>query len=330
MNRSTISRRAALALPLAAALTGAASHASAQAVAWPTRPVRLVVAFAPGGTVDLVSRYLAERLTPLLGQPVVVENRPGAGGNLATEQVLRLPPDGYTFVVGGSPTHAVNPHLFKLSFDPIADMSAVALLGSAPNLLVLHPGVPANSVSELVALARSQPGKLSFSSAGNGTSGHLAGELFRKQAGIDLQHVPYKGQADAITGVIRGDVAMAFVTVAGTLQQVKAGRMKAIAITSRNRSALASDLPTVAELGYPDFEVLAWYSVSGPKGIPSDIITRLAQALERILKDPATAERFQGWGADPTFLSGGAFSDFMNRDSARWGRVIREAGISPN
>lgn len=315
---------------VAAVLAAGASGLLAQPAPWPSRPVRLVVAFAPGGTVDLLTRFMAERLTPLLGQPVVVENRPGAGGNLATEAVMRSPADGYTFVVGGSPTHSVNPHLLRLSYDPIADMSAVALLGTAPNLLVVNPSLPVNSVADLVALARSQPGKLSFSSAGNGTSGHLAGELFRKQAGVEMQHVPYKGQADALTGVIRGDVAFAFVTVAGTLQQVRAGRLRAIGITSRGRSPLAPELPTVAESGYPDFEVLAWYSVSGPKGVPAESVARLAQALERIMKEPATAERLQGLGADPTFLSGAAFVDFMTRDSARWGRVIRDAGIQPN
>lgn len=321
-----ISRRSTLAALAAVCVTGA----QAQPSSWPSKPVRLVVAFAPGGTVDLLTRFLAERLTPLLGQAVVVENRPGAGGNLATELVLRAPADGYTFVVGGSPTHAVNPHLLRLTYDPIADMSAIALLGTAPNLLVINPSLPVNSVADLVALARRQPGKLSFSSSGNGTSGHLAGEMFGKQAAVDIQHVPYKGQADAITGVIRGDVSFAFVTVAGTLQQVRAGRLKAIAITSRARSALAADIPTVAESGYPDFEVLAWYGMTGPKGIPAEVTARLAQALERIMKDPAAAERFQGWGADPTFLSGAAFVDFMVRDSARWGRVIREAGIQPN
>lgn len=320
------SRRTALAAVLAACVPGV----QAQPAGWPSKPVRLVVAFAPGGTVDLLTRFLAERLSPLLGQPVVVENRPGAGGNLATEAVLRAPADGYTFVVGGSPTHAVNPHLLRLAYDPIADMSAIALLGTAPNLLVVNPTLPVNSVADLVSLARSQPGKLSFSSAGNGTSGHLAGEMFRKQAGVDIQHVPYKGQADAITGVVRGDVGFAFVTVAGTLQQVKAGRLKAIAITSRGRSALAPDIPTVAESGYPDFEVLAWYGLTGPKGVPAEAAARLAQALDRIMKEPAAAERFQGWGADPTFLAGTAFVDFMVRDSARWGRVIREAGIQPN
>lgn len=323
---TSLSRRALIATALACC-TG---PLFAQGVAWPARPVRFIVAFAAGGTVDVVSRYLAERLTPMLGQPVIVENRPGAGGNLGTEMVLRMPPDGYALAVGGSPTHAVNPHLFRLSYDPIADMSAVALVGSAPNLLVVNPGLPVASVEDLVKLARSKPGQLSFSSAGSGTSGHLAGELFAKQAGINVQHVPYKGQADALTGVMRGDVAFAFVTVAGTLQQARAGRLKAIAITSRARSPLAPDIPTVTQSGYPDFEVLAWYSIAGPKGLPAEVVGRLTQAIERVMKDPETAEKFKAWGAEPTYLAGAPLVDFMQRDSARWGRVIRDAGIQPN
>lgn len=320
-----LTRRAAVALT-----AGWAIPALAQTAGWPTRPVRLVVAFAPGGTVDLVTRHLAERLTATLGQPVIVENRPGAGGNLATEAVLRVPADGYTFVVGGSPTHAVNPHLFKLPYDPIADMTLVALVGTAPNLLVVNPGVSVQSVDELVKLARSKPGQLSYSSAGNGTSGHLAGEMFGRQAGVSFQHVPYKGQADAITGVIRGDVAFAFVTLAGTLQQAQAGRLRPIAITSRARSALAPDIPTVTQSGYPDFEVLAWYSIAGPKGVPPDVVARLTQGVEQAMKAPDTAEKFKVLGAEPTFLAGPALAEFMRRDSARWGKVVRDAGIQPN
>lgn len=316
---------------MAAMLFVTGANAQTQGPAWPAKPVKVIVAFAPGGTVDQVARYLADRLGPELGQPFVVENKPGAGGNLATEMVVRTVPDGYTLLVSGSPTHAVNPHLFKnLTYDPIADMTAIALLGTAPNLLVVNPALPVHNVQDLVALARSKPGQLSFSSAGNGTSGHLAGELFRKQAGLDFLHVPFRGQADAITAVIRGDVAFAFVTVAGTLQQVKAGRLRAVGITGRNRSALASEVPTVAQSGFPEFEVLAWYSMSAPKGFPVDAVARLTQALDRIMKDPTTAEKFQFLGAEPTYLSGQPFVDFMNSESVKWGKVIREAGIATN
>ena len=320
-----ITRRDAIAVTLACCTAPVLAQET-----WPTRPVKLVVAFAPGGTIDLVSRHLAERLTPLLGQPVVVENKPGAGGNLATEQVLHMQPDGYSLVVGGSPTHAVNPHLFKLSYDPIADMTPVALLGTAPNLLVVNPSLPVQTLQDLVKLARSKPGELAFSSAGNGTSGHLAGELFARQAGLTLQHGPYKGQSDAISGVIRGDVALAFVTVAGTLQMAQAGRLKAIAITSKQRSPLAPDIPTAVESGYPEFEVLAWYSVAGPKGLPPQVMSRLTQSIERVMREPQTVEKLRGLGTEATFLAGPPLVEFMKRDSARWGRVVQEAGISRN
>ncbi|MCY1166053.1 hypothetical protein D9M73_59720 [compost metagenome] len=316
---------------IAAIFIGFAGSALAQAGAWPSRPVRVIVPFAPGGTVDIVSRLLADRLGTLLGQPFIVDNKPGAGGNLGTEMVVRAPNDGYTLLISGAPTHSINPHLYKnLSYDPIADMASVALIGTAPNLLIVNPQLPVKSVQELVALARSKPGTISFSSAGNGTSGHLAGELFRRQANVDIQHVPYKGQADAITAVIRGDVAFAFVTVAGTLQQVKAGRLRAIAITSKARSALAPEVPTVVQSGYADFDVLAWYSMSAPKGTSPEIVARLTRELDKIMKEPATLERFTTLGAEPSFLSGQAFVDFMVRDSARWGKVIRDANVTTN
>lgn len=323
----TVSRLAIL----AALVLGFTGHAWAQTTTWPSRPVKVIVPFAAGGTVDTLSRYLADRLGVLLGQPVIIDNRPGAGGNMGTEMVVRAPNDGYTLLISGSPTHAVNPHLYKsLAYDPIVDTAAIALIATAPNLLVVNPLLPIKTVEDLVALARSKPNQLSFSSAGNGTSGHLAGELLRRQAQIDIQHVPYKGQADAITGVIRGDVAFAFVTVAGTLQQVKAGRLRAIAITSKERSALAPEVPSVMQSGYGDFEVLGWYSMHAPKGVSPEIIARLAQEVGKVMKEAATLERLQILGAEPSFLTGQPFVDFMVRDSARWGRVIRDAGVTVN
>ena len=312
-------------------LIGVAGRGSAQPADWPSRPVKIIVPFAAGGTVDIVSRYLAERLGALLGQPLIIDNRPGAGGNMGTEMVVRAPADGYTLLMGGSPTHSVNPHLYKsLSYDPITDTTPIALIATAPNLLVVNPALPVKTVEELVALARGKPNQLSFSSAGNGTSGHLAGELFRRQAQVELQHVPYKGQADAITGVIRGDVAFAFVTLAGTLQQVKAGRLRAIGITSKARSVLAPDVPTVAQSGYPDFEVLAWYSMHSAKGVSPDIVGRLTRELDKVMKEPATVERLHTLGAEPAFLTGQAFVDFMVKDSARWAKVVRDAGVTVN
>ena len=234
----------------------------ALAQSWPAKPVRIVVPFAPGGTVDVLTRLLGERLTAALGQPFLVENRPGAGGNIGAEAVARAAPDGYTLLISGSPTHAVNPTLYKkLAFDPIKDFTQIALIGASPNLLVVNPSAPVHSVRDLIKLAQEKPGELGYSTAGPGTSGHLAAELMRSQMKVDVRHVPYKGQADAITGVIRGDTAFSFVTVPATLPHVKAGRLRAIGITSLARSPLAPDVPTVAESGVPDFEVLGWYAM---------------------------------------------------------------------
>jgi tripartite-type tricarboxylate transporter receptor subunit TctC len=316
---------------LAVICLGANAAVSAQTPAWPARPVRVIVPFAPGGSVDILARFLSERLGSALGHTFIVENRPGAGGNIGTEMVVRAPADGYTLLISGSPTHVVNPHLYKnLQYNPIQDLAPIALIATAPNLLVVNPSLQVGSVDDLVKLARSKPGQISYSSAGNGTSGHLAGELLRSQARIDIQHVPYKGQADAITGVIRGDVAFAFVTIPGTLQQVKAGRLRAIAITSTARSGLAPEVPTVAQAGFPDFEVLGWYSVSAPRGIAPAIATRLTRELDKIMQESATQEKLQMLGAESRFLIDQAFVDFMVRDSAKWGKVIRESGATAN
>ncbi|MDB5849232.1 MAG: hypothetical protein JWP29_2984 [Rhodoferax sp.] len=321
-----LNRRTAL-----AAIAALAGSAVAQPAAWPARPVKVIVPFAAGGTVDIVSRLLGDRLGALLGQPFIIENKPGAGGNLGTELVVRAPADGTTLLISGSPTIAVNPHLYKsLAYDPIADLAHVALIATAPNLLVVNPGLQVGTVPELVALARAKPNTLSFSSAGNGTSGHLAGELFKRLAQIDVQHAPFKGQADAITGVIRGDVAFAFVTLAGTLQQVQAGRLRAIAISSKTRSALAPEVPTVAQAGFPDFEALAWYSMAAPKATPPEVVARLVREVEKVMKEPAMLEKLTILGAEPSFLAGPAFVDFMRNDSARWAKVIRDANVTTN
>lgn len=323
-----INRRQTLAVAAAATLSTSLS-AFSQTVQWPTKPIRVIVPFAPAGGVDLLSRFLADKLGAALGQTFLIDNRPGAGGNIGTEMVVRAGNDGYTLLVSGSPTHVVNPHLYKnLSYDPVKDLSQVALIASAPNLLVVNPGLGLNSVDDLVKLARSKPGQISFSSAGNGTSGHLAGELLRSQAKIELMHVPYKGQADAITAVIRGDVAFAFVTIPGVLALVKDGRIKAIAVTSATRSTLVPDLPTVTQAGYKDFEVLAWYCMSAPAGTPAPIVAKLASEIEKILQQPATNEKLTSLGLEPNFKKGQNFIDYMAKESAKWGKVVKDANIA--
>ena len=319
--------RVLTALMLIAGLLGAAPLVLAQS--WPAKPVRLVVPFAPGGTVDVLSRLLGERLAAALGQPFLVENRPGAGGNIGAEIVARAAPDGYTLLLSGSPTHAVNPTLYKkLAFDPIRDFAQIALIGASPNLLVVNPSRPVNSVQDLLKLAREKAGELDYSTAGPGTSGHLAAELMRSQMKIDVRHVPYKGQADAITAVLRGDVAFSFVTVPATLPHVKAGRLRAIGITSLTRSPLAPDVPNVAESGFADFEVLGWYAMYGPRGMPAEAVSRLSGELERMMREPAMVERLVQLGVEPRFMTGQPFSDFSQSELAKWGRVIRASGAT--
>ncbi|MES2412359.1 MAG: tripartite tricarboxylate transporter substrate binding protein [Pseudomonadota bacterium] len=322
-----ITRRQTLAAAAAAAV-GTSFNGFAQPAPWPNKTVRVIVPFAPAGGVDLLSRFIGEKLGSTLGQSFVIENRPGAGGNIGTEAVVRATNDGYTLLISGSPTHVINPYLYKnLSYNPVKELSQVALMASAPNLLVVNPGLGLNSVDDLVKLARSKPGQVSFSSAGNGTSGHLAGELLRSQAKVELMHVPYKGQADAITAVIRGEVAFAFVAIPGTLALVKDGRIKALAVTSAARSTLVPDLPTVTQAGYRDFEVLAWYCMSAPGGTPAPIVTRLAGEIEKIIQEPATKEKLTALGMEPNFRKGDDFIDYMAKESAKWGRVIKDANI---
>ena len=304
---------------------------TAAAQSWPAKPVRIVVPFAPGGTVDVLSRLLAERLGVGLGQPFLVENRPGAGGNIGAEAVARAEADGYTLLLSGSPTHAVNPTLYKkLPYDAVRDFTPIALIAAAPNLLVVNPQRPIQNVQELVKIAREKPGQLDYSTAGPGTSGHLAAELMRSQMQVDVRHVPYKGQADAITAVSRGDPAFSFVTVPATLPHVKAGRLRAIAITSLTRSALAPEVPTVAESGFAGFEVLGWYSMYGPRGLPQEVVARLTGELGRIMHDPAILEKIVHLGAEAKFLTGQAFVDFSQSEMTKWGNVIRASGASAN
>ncbi len=322
-----INRRQTLAAAAAATL-GASSSVFSQASKWPNKPIRVIVPFAPAGGVDLLSRFLADKLGASLGQTLLIDNRPGAGGNIGTEMVVRAGNDGYTLLIAGSPTHVINPYLYKnLSYNPVKDLAQVALVASAPNLLVVNPGLGLNSVDDLVKLARSKPGQVSFSSAGNGTSGHLAGELLRSQAKVELMHVPYKGQADAISAVIRGEVAFAFVAIPGTLALVKDGRIKAIAVTSAARSRLVPDLPTVTQAGYKDFEVLAWYCMSAPAGTPAPIVNRLAAEIEKVVNEPATKDKFTQLGMEPNFKKGQDFIAYMAKESAKWGKVIKDANI---
>jgi tripartite-type tricarboxylate transporter receptor subunit TctC len=294
---------------------------------WPTKPVHIIVSSGAGGTADILARMVGERLAPLLGQPVVIENRPGAGGHLGAGLVARAEPDGYTLLMSGSPTHSVGPHLFKrLSYAPMRDVPPVAMVAAAPNLLVVNASLPVKSVDDLVRLAREKPGQLTYSSAGNGTSGHLAAELLKNMARIDMRHVPYKSGPEAVTGVLTGDVSFIFFTVPSVLPQVETGKLRALAITSAARSQLVANVPTVAEMGFPGFEVLAWYALFAPRETPKPVVARLSADIEKIVQLPDIRDKMIQLGAEPRYMSPEQLTAFVAVESPKWGQLIRESG----
>jgi tripartite-type tricarboxylate transporter receptor subunit TctC len=301
----------------------------AAAQGWPTKPVHILVSSGAGGTADILARMIGERLAPMLGQPVIVENRPGAGGHLGAGLVARAQPDGYTLLMSGSPTHSVGPHLFKrLSYEPMRDVPPVAMVAIAPNLLVTKSSLPVKSLADLVALAREKPGQLTYSSAGNGTSGHLAAELLKSTAKLDMRHVPYKSGPEAVTGVLSGDVDFIFFTVPAVLPQVEAGKLRALAITSAARSALVPDVPTVAEAGYPGYEVLGWYALFAPRETPKPVVAKLSADIEKIVGSPDIRDKMLQLGAEPRYLSPEQVAAFVAVESPKWGQLIRESGAS--
>jgi tripartite-type tricarboxylate transporter receptor subunit TctC len=301
----------------------------AGAQTWPSEPIHVIVSSGAGGTADILARMIGEKLVPALGQPVVIENRPGAGGHLGAGLVARAQPDGYTLLMSGSPTHSVGPHLFKrLSYDPMRDVPPVAMVAVAPNLLVTRSSFPAKSLAELVALAREKPGQLTYSSAGNGTSGHLAAELLKHMARIDMRHVPYKSGPEAVTGVLSGDVDFIFFTVPSVLPQVEAGKLRALAITSLARSQLVPDVPTVAEAGYPGFEALGWYALFAPRDMPQPIVAKLSGDIEKIVRLPEIRDKMVQLGAEPRFMGPEELTSFVAVESPKWGQLIRESGAT--
>lgn len=303
------------------------SHA--QPNASPPGPVTLVVPFPAGGGTDALARLLAPRLQALWQVPVLVDNRPGAGTTLATAAVARAAPDGVTLLLA-SFAHAVAPALFpKLSYDAARAFAPVALIATGPNLLLVHPGVPATNVRELVALARRQPGKLAYASFGNATSAHLAGELFALEAGIDLLHVPYRGSAPALTDLIGGRVQMMFDGLPA-LVHVKAGRLRAVAVTSRDRHPSLPDLPTMAESGLPGFETGAWFGLLSPAGTPVAWVNRVNADVRQVLREQDLRSAVETLGFQPADEDSAAFGRLIARETERWARVVRQRGIQPD
>lgn len=317
---------AAAALCLFAVASAPASAAPSSA--YPSASIRLVVAFPPGGPSDTLARIIGARLASHLGQSVVIDNRPGAGGNIAADVVAKAPPDGYTLLMGNNSILATNAALYgHLDFDPIKDFAPITLIGLQPNILVVNPSVPAHSVAELVALAKAHPGKLNFASSGAGTAAHLAGELFKLQAGIDIVHVPYRGAMPALTDLVGGRTEMMFATSASVLPFIRDGRLRALAVTTAKRSAAVPDLPTIAESGYPNFEATTWHGLVAPAKTPAPIIDKLANTTDAVLKEPDVQKRLDSLGVEIAGDTPAEFAAYIKSESAKWATVIHKAGI---
>ena len=304
-----------------------AAIAGAQTPSYPTKPIRLVVPFPAGGATDILARAVAQKLTEAWGQAVVVDNRPGAGGNIGSELVAKAAPDGYTLEMGTVGTHAINASLYaKMPYDHVKDFAPVILVAGVPNVLVVNPSVPANSVQELVAYAKANPGKLNFASSGSGTSIHLSGELFKVMAGVQMTHIPYKGSAQALQDLIGGQVQLMFDNLPPSLPQIKSGKLRALGVTTAARSAALPDTPTIAESGLPGFEASSWFGVLAPAGTSPVIIAKLNAEIAKWLATPEAKEKLVAIGAN---IAGGTPEDFARHIAAetlKWAKVVKDSG----
>ena len=301
--------------------------ALAHAQAWPSKPIKWVVPFAPGGTTDILARTVGEKLALALGQPVVIENKPGAGGGVGAEFTAKAAPDGYTIMGGTISTHAINASLYRsLPYDPVKDFVAITLIARVPNMLVINPEVPAKDVKELIALLKANPNKYSFASSGNGTSQHLSGELFKAMSGTDMQHIPYKGSPPALQDVVGGQVTMTFDNITTAWPLAKAGKLRALAVTTAKRSSIAPDVPTLAESGLPGFEVGSWQGVFAPAGTPPEIVKRLNAEIVKALNLPDVREKLGSLGAEIVANSPEEFSALVKAEVVKWAEVVKKSG----
>ena len=310
-----------LVLSLCALATG-----MVQGQEYPTKPVRIIVPFAPGGGSDFIARFVAQKLSERLGQQFIADNRPGAGGNLGAELAIKAAPDGYTLLlISGS--YTVNPSLYKLSFDAVNDISSIIQLSQGPFVIAVHPSIPVKTLKDFVDLAKNQPDKLSYASAGQGSIAHLATELFLDTAKIKVVHIPYKGTGPALNDAIAGTVQVIFGSVATTLQHIKSGRLRGLAVTTPKRIPAASDIPTVVEAGVPGYEVTLWHGLIGPKGIPRSIVDRVNNESAQILQSQAMAELLAADGVSPAGGTPDQFRATIKTDIERWQKVVQKAGI---
>lgn len=295
--------------------------------AWPVKPIRFILPFPPGGGTDILGRIISERLSGSLGQPVVIENRGGAGGNVGAEIAAKSAPDGYTIVLV-APSLAISPSLYsRLNYDPVKDFAPVSLVATVPNVMITHPSVPARTLAEFIALARTRPGGMNFGSGGNGTSNHLAGELFNIVAGVKLVHVPYKGVNLAMNDVLSGEIHLVVIGVPAAAPHIKAGRLRALALIAPQRSPAIPEVPTAAEAGLADFEVTTWYGVLAPAGTPRTVVARLNTELVKAMHAPELKERLAALATNPTTSSPEEFAAYIKQEIAKWGEVVRKAGL---
>jgi tripartite-type tricarboxylate transporter receptor subunit TctC len=303
-------------------------HAQQKPDAYPSKPLRIFVGFPPGGNSDFVARAVGRGLGDLWQQQIVIDNRPGAGGNIAAELVAKSPADGHTLLLGVF-AHAVNPSLYggKLPFDAVRDFAPVILCVSSANILVVHPSLPVKSVQDLIALAKARPAQITYASSGNGTASHLAGELFDMMTGAKTVHVPYRGTGLAHTDLMGGRVVMFFAAMAGTLAHVQSGRLRALGVTTVKRWPGAPDVPTLSEAGLKGFEVNSWSGILAPAGTPNDIVTRLNSEIARIMREKQTRERLYSFGAEPIDNTPAEFAAYINSEIAKWAKVVKAAGI---
>ena len=295
------------------------------AQAYPAKPIRILVGFTPGAGVDIAMRLIAPKMADALGQQIVIDNRPGAGSNIAAELVARAPSDGYTLFAAGAPA-AISQTLYsRLSYDLLKDFEAIALIASVPQLLVVHPSLPAGTVKDFVAIAKSRRSELAYASTGSGSTPHLTAEMLRMRTGIDVLHVPYKGTPQALTDLLAGNVTFMFANVLSVLPQVQSRRLRALAITTAQRSAITPNVPTVAET-YPGFESGSWYGLVAPSGTPKEVVTRLHEAVSRAMQSPEAREKFVAQGAEPLSGTPQEAAAYMRSEVAKWGKVVKASG----